>query len=59
MRNIAHLCSRKNSHTWGVEAWKKVCLNARVDGLAYLDPRWLYALLPTVVGKYIRAFLIA
>ncbi|TFY80975.1 hypothetical protein EWM64_g3032 [Hericium alpestre] len=23
MRNIAHLCSRKNSQTWGAEAWKK------------------------------------
>lgn len=25
MRNIAHLCSRKNSQTWGPDAWKKVC----------------------------------
>lgn len=24
MRNIAHLCSRKNSRTWGQDAWKKV-----------------------------------
>lgn len=24
MRNIAHLCSRKNSRTWGEDAWKKV-----------------------------------
>lgn len=24
MRNIAHLCSRKNSQTWGPDAWKKV-----------------------------------
>lgn len=24
MRNIAHLCTRKNSQTWGQEAWKKV-----------------------------------
>lgn len=23
-QNIAHLCSRKNSQTWGNEAWKKV-----------------------------------
>ena len=26
MRNIAHLCSRKNSQTWGPDAWKKACL---------------------------------
>jgi chitin synthase len=39
MRNIAHLCTRKNSHTWGVEAWKKVCLPAHVDGYAYLDSK--------------------
>ena len=27
MKNISHLCSRKNSRTWGKEAWKKVtCL---------------------------------
>lgn len=26
MRNIAHLCSRKNSQTWGPDAWKKVNL---------------------------------
>jgi chitin synthase len=24
MRNIAHLCSRKNSQTWGPNAWEKV-----------------------------------
>ena len=26
MRNIAHLCSRKSSQTWGPDAWKKVRL---------------------------------
>ena len=26
MRNIAHLCSRKNSRTWGEDAWKKVSI---------------------------------
>jgi hypothetical protein len=25
MKNIEHLCSRKNSQTWGPDAWKKVC----------------------------------
>jgi chitin synthase len=24
MRNIAHLCTRKNSQTWGPNAWEKV-----------------------------------
>ena len=39
MRNIAHLCTRKNSHTWGVEAWKKVRLCERVSFLVYLGPK--------------------
>lgn len=26
MRNIAHLGSRKNSQTWGPDAWKKVII---------------------------------
>jgi chitin synthase len=25
MQNISHLCSRKNSRTWGHDSWKKVC----------------------------------
>lgn len=27
MRNISHLCTRKNSQTWGRDAWKKVWFN--------------------------------
>ena len=26
MKNIQHLCSRKNSQTWGPKAWEKVRL---------------------------------
>jgi chitin synthase len=26
MRNIAHLCTRKNSQTWGPDAWEKVAI---------------------------------
>src|SRR6266478_1473481 len=39
MRNIAHLCTRKNSHTWGVEAWKKVRLFSRDSFLVYRVPK--------------------
>jgi chitin synthase len=34
MRNIAHLCSRKNSQTWGPNAWEKVGTMEDVDVLA-------------------------
>lgn len=30
MRNISHLCTRKNSQTWGQDAWKKVRLSSTI-----------------------------
>ncbi|KII92534.1 glycosyltransferase family 2 protein [Plicaturopsis crispa FD-325 SS-3] len=64
MRNIAHLCERKNSQTWGPEAWKKartflalcaslltpvvVCIVA--DGRKRINPRVLDCL--TLLGVY-------
>jgi chitin synthase len=27
MKNIAHLCGRKNSRVWGKDGWQKVCHN--------------------------------
>ena len=30
MRNIAHLCTRKNSQTWGPNAWEKVRYNSSI-----------------------------
>ncbi|KAH8996905.1 chitin synthase 2 [Lactarius deliciosus] len=44
MRNIAHLCSRKNSHTWGVV----VCIVA--DGHRKVHPHVLDCL--TLLGVY-------
>ncbi|KAI0295847.1 glycosyltransferase family 2 protein [Multifurca ochricompacta] len=50
MRNIAHLCTRKNSHTWGVEAWKKVVVCIVADGRRKVHPRVLDCL--TLLGVY-------
>ena len=45
MRNISHLCTRKNSQTWGPNAWEKVL------GQIPFDPNQTYTLfsLPQVV----------
>jgi chitin synthase len=36
MQNISHLCTRKNSRTWGPDSWKKVrnplCLHLSILG---------------------------
>ena len=66
MKNIAHLCSRKNSRTWGKDAWKKVPLQIFVydrevtnpqvvvcivaDGRKKIHPRVLDCL--TLLGVY-------
>ncbi|KAI9510939.1 chitin synthase-domain-containing protein [Russula earlei] len=50
MRNIAHLCTRKNSHTWGVESWKKVVVCIVADGRRKIHPRVLDCL--TLLGVY-------
>ncbi|KAI0066085.1 glycosyltransferase family 2 protein [Artomyces pyxidatus] len=50
MRNISHLCSRKNSHTWGVDAWKKVVVCIVADGRKRVHPRVLDCL--TLLGVY-------
>lgn len=31
MKNIAHLCGRKNSRVWGKDGWQKVC-EQRTEG---------------------------
>lgn len=38
MRNIQHLCSRKNSHTWGADAWEKVCSHRRLALISLTCP---------------------
>ncbi|KAI0746001.1 glycosyltransferase family 2 protein [Earliella scabrosa] len=50
MRNIAHLCSRKNSRTWGEDAWKKVVVCIVADGRKKIHPRVLDCL--TLLGVY-------
>ena len=50
MRNIAHLCTRKNSQTWGQDAWKKVVVCIVADGRKKIHPRVLDCL--TILGVY-------
>ncbi|KAJ1891283.1 hypothetical protein LPJ66_007009, partial [Kickxella alabastrina] len=44
MKNIAHLCSRTNSRTWGPNAWEKVVVCIVSDGRAKIHPRVLSVL---------------
>ncbi|KAG8735989.1 hypothetical protein FRC10_009939 [Ceratobasidium sp. 414] len=49
MKNIAHLCSRRASMTWGPDAWKKaICIIA--DGRKHVHPRVLDCL--AALGVY-------
>ncbi|KAK9472580.1 chitin synthase-domain-containing protein [Dipodascopsis tothii] len=41
MRNVAHLCSRTKSRTWGREGWKKVVVVVVADGRSKINPRVL------------------
>lgn len=41
MKNIAHLCSRNKSRTWGPEGWKKVVVAIIADGRKKIHPRVL------------------
>ncbi|KAI8339622.1 chitin synthase 1 [Chlamydoabsidia padenii] len=50
MKNIAHLCTRERSKTWGVEGWKKVTVCIVSDGRNKINPRTL-SLLATL-GVY-------
>lgn len=38
-KNIAYLCSRTNSQTWGKDAWKKVVVCVVSDGRGKINPR--------------------
>jgi chitin synthase len=38
-KNIAYMCSRNNSKTWGKEAWKKIVVCVVSDGRAKINPR--------------------
>ncbi|ESK96664.1 glycosyltransferase family 2 protein [Moniliophthora roreri MCA 2997] len=50
MKNIQHLCTRKNSQTWGTDAWKKVVVAIIADGRKKVHPRVLDCL--TLLGVY-------
>ncbi|KAG8979485.1 hypothetical protein FRC05_008474 [Tulasnella sp. 425] len=50
MQGISHLCSRKNSKTWGDGAWKKVVVCIISDGRKNIHPRVLDCL--AALGVY-------
>ncbi|WWC96588.1 hypothetical protein V866_003456 [Kwoniella sp. B9012] len=39
MQNIAHLCTRNKSKTWGQDGWKKVVVCVVADGRLKINPR--------------------
>ncbi|EIW67717.1 hypothetical protein TREMEDRAFT_11732, partial [Tremella mesenterica DSM 1558] len=41
MKNIAHLCARKNSRIWGKDGWQKVVVCIVADGRKAVNPRVL------------------
>lgn len=38
-KNIEYICSRRNSKTWGPDAWKKIVVCIISDGRAKINPR--------------------
>lgn len=38
-KNIEYMCSRKDSKTWGADAWKKIVVCVVSDGRAKINPR--------------------
>lgn len=50
MKNVAHLCSRTKSRTWGVNGWKKVVVCIVADGRKNVHPRVLDCL--SAIGVY-------
>jgi chitin synthase len=50
MQNISHLCTRKNSRTWGPDSWKKVVVCIVADGRKKIHPSVLDCL--TLLGVY-------
>lgn len=38
-KNVEYMCSRKDSKTWGPEAWKKIVVCVVSDGRAKINPR--------------------
>ncbi|KAK0233571.1 chitin synthase [Armillaria fumosa] len=50
LKNIAHLCSRSRSSTWGPEGWKKVVVCVVSDGRNKVNKRTLQVL--SLMGVY-------
>ncbi|KAM5535820.1 hypothetical protein V8D89_010438 [Ganoderma adspersum] len=50
LKNIAHLCSRTKSKTWGPDGWKKVVVCVVSDGRSKINKRTLQVL--TLMGCY-------
>lgn len=50
IKNIAHLCSRDRSKTWGRDAWQKVVVCIVADGRKIVNPRVLRVL--QLMGVY-------
>ncbi|EJC98439.1 glycosyltransferase family 2 protein [Fomitiporia mediterranea MF3/22] len=50
MKNVAHLCTRNRSRTWGSEGWKKVVVCIVSDGRKKIHPRTLSAI--AALGAY-------
>lgn len=50
MKNIAHLCSRTRSRTWGNDGWKKVVVCIVSDGRKKIHPRTLSVI--AALGAY-------
>lgn len=50
IKNIAHLCGRTRSRTWGPEGWKKVVVCVVSDGRSKVNKRTLQVL--TLMGCY-------
>lgn len=50
IKNIAHLCGRSRSKTWGPEGWKKVVVCIVSDGRSKVNKRTLQVL--TLMGCY-------
>lgn len=50
IKNIAHLCSRSRSNTWGPNGWEKVVVCVVSDGRTKINQRTLKVL--TLMGVY-------
>ncbi len=50
MKNIAHLCKRDRSKTWGKEGWKKVVVCIVSDGRLKINSRTLSVI--AAMGAY-------